>query len=260
MCPHCRAFITDQDKVCPYCNERVGARAVERRGDGSLLGGLIPEARFVTSMILLINIALYVASSMTKDSSAVLEAGAKMSANITRGQQYWRLVTAGFLHGGLFHILMNSWALFDLGAQIEEIFGASRMIVFYFVATIAGFYASTYWSLAPSVGSSAGIFGLIGAMIALGMMHRSALGDAIRSHYMRWAVYGLIMGALPGLHVDNAAHIGGLAGGFGLAWLAGQPGVRVTRERIWQAAAVVCLVLTAWSFYRMFLYFLAITQ
>ena len=61
------------------------------------------------------------------------------------------------------------------------------------------------------MGASAGLFGLIGAMIALGVTHRSAVGDAIRGLYVRWAIYGLLFGLLPGLHVDNAAHIGGLA-------------------------------------------------
>ena len=59
--------------------------------------------------------------------------------------EWWRLVTAGFLHGGLLHILMNSWVLFDLGAQVEEIYGASRMWVIYFVSSVCGFYASAVW-------------------------------------------------------------------------------------------------------------------
>ena len=87
------------------------------------------------------------------------------------------------------------------------------MIVFYFVATVVGFYLSAVWSAGLSVGASAGIFGLIGAMIALGVRHRAhPMGAAIRSLYIRWAMYGLMMGLLPG--IDNAAHIGGLVGGF----------------------------------------------
>jgi rhomboid protease GluP len=62
MCPNCRAFITTHDKVCPYCNERVGPRAVERRDPGAILGGFIPHARFVTMIILTINFGLYLAT------------------------------------------------------------------------------------------------------------------------------------------------------------------------------------------------------
>jgi len=62
MCPQCRAFITTSDKVCPYCNTKVGPRAVEQRDPGPILGGLIPHAQFVTSMILLLNFGLYAAT------------------------------------------------------------------------------------------------------------------------------------------------------------------------------------------------------
>src|SRR5438094_536034 len=59
MCPHCRAFITTKDRTCPYCHESVGARAVDVDAPASVLGGLIPHARFATAMILLINFGLY---------------------------------------------------------------------------------------------------------------------------------------------------------------------------------------------------------
>jgi rhomboid protease GluP len=64
MCPQCRAFITTSDKVCPYCNTQVGPRAVEQRDPGPILGGLIPHAQFVTSMILLLNFGLYAATAL----------------------------------------------------------------------------------------------------------------------------------------------------------------------------------------------------
>src|SRR5262249_40430147 len=212
-------------------------------------------ARFVTVMILLINFGLYAATTLYSmqtmgNGSAVMDIdartlflfGAKFRRAIQMGQ-WWRLVTAGFLHGGLLHILMNSWALMDLGAQVEEIYGSARLLVFYFVATVCGFFASTFWSASLSVGASAGIFGLIGAMIALGVRHNTALGSAIRGLYIRWAIYGLLFGLLPGLQIDNAAHLGGLAGGFGMAYLSGEQGFPgAKREKLWQAIAGICLV------------------
>src|SRR5256885_1060983 len=64
MCPHCRAFITNKDRICPYCNESVGARAIDRRMPGEILGGIIPQNRFVTMIILLINSGLYAAMAV----------------------------------------------------------------------------------------------------------------------------------------------------------------------------------------------------
>jgi rhomboid protease GluP len=267
MCPHCRAFITTGDRVCPYCNEKVGPRAIERREPGAILGGFIPHARFTTIIILLINFGLYIATTVYSmrrgnqnavwgiDSYTLIDFGAKLRGAIFDVHQWWRLVTAGFLHGGLMHILMNSWVLFDLGAQVEEVYGTSRLIVLYFAATICGFYLSTVWNPGVSVGASAGLFGLIGAMIALGVRHRTAMGAAIRGLYVRWAVYGLVFGLLPGFHIDNAAHIGGLAAGFGVAYVTGLPRIAggVT-EKLWQAVAIGCLAITALCFFDMYLW------
>ncbi len=263
MCPQCRAFITTDDRVCPYCHEKVSPRAVDRRDPGTILGGFIPHARYTTIIILLINFGMYAATLALTPSAGEGRAleilGAKNGILILHYHQWWRLVTAGFLHGGLMHILMNSWVLFDLGAQVEEVYGTNRMIVFYFVSTIGGFFASTLWNpLALSVGASAGIFGLIGAMIALGMRHRSALGDHIRGLYTRWAIYGLLFGFLPFFQIDNAAHIGGLAAGFGTAYIAGLPRISGgTTEAVWRVISFVCLGITALCFLQMYLWFAA---
>jgi rhomboid protease GluP len=250
----------------------VGARAIDRRNPSDILGGIIPHARFTTIVILLINFGLFLATALYSmgagngdalwniDVGTLVAFGAKYNAGLAAGQ-WWRLVTAGFLHGGLLHILMNSWVLFDLGAQVEEIYGAARMLVVYFVATVAGFYVSAVWSPAPSVGASAALMGLIGAMIALGVHHRNPLGSSIRATYIRWAIYIILFGLLPGLHVDNAAHIGGLAAGFGIAYLAGSPRLESSwTEKLWRGAAWVCVLLTALSFLKMYLWFAHMAQ
>jgi rhomboid protease GluP len=263
MCPHCRAFITTRDRVCPYCNEEVGPRAAEQRLRGS---GFLHQGNFVTLMILLINTALYAATLLatqgqregfTLDPSGqvLVRFGGKYGPLILLRAEWWRLLTAGFLHGGIFHIAMNSWALMDLGAQVEELFGPYKMVVFYVVTTIAGFVASTWWSpMQLSIGASAGLFGLIGVMIAVGVQSKTILGATIRGMYIRWAVYGLLFGLIPGFRVDNAAHIGGLVSGFAVAWLAGLPSLTPRpSDRLWQVLCGLSLVLTAWCFFQMYL-------
>ena len=269
MCPHCRAFITTKDRVCPYCNEAVAPRAVQREEGVSVLGGAIPHFRFNTSIILLINVGLYLAMAMfssqrgnsqalfNMDPQTLIAFGANYIPALRMGQ-WWRLVTAGFLHGGILHILMNSWVLFDLGAQVEMVYGASRMLVIYFVATVCGFYLSAVGGNVLSVGASAGLMGLIGSMIAFGMQHRSGIGREIKSMYVRWAVYILVLGLLPGLRTDNWAHIGGLAGGFGLAYVAGTPRLAGSpREAFWRIASIAAILLTGLSFLKMYLFLTA---
>ena len=271
MCPNCRAFIDASDRVCPYCEMKLGPRAVERRSP-SPIAGIIPGTQFTAAMILLINVSLYIVTTVfsmklmdgrvTFDIPGQILAafGAKYVPAIAAGE-WWRLITAGFLHGGLFHILMNSWAMYGLAGEVEELYGSARFIVFYFLSTVFGFLASTFWSPALSVGASAGLFGLIGVMIAYGVHHRSSTGAAVRAHYTQWAIYGFVIGLLPGFRVDNAAHLGGLAAGFAIAWIAGPPKLYESwRDTVWKAAAGVCVALTALAFLLMVLRFSELTR
>jgi rhomboid protease GluP len=229
----------------------MGPRAVERRNPGEILGGLIPHARFTTMMILLINTALFIAEYVSPQ-AGINEAGQSVPAVLMQGQ-WWRLITAGFLHGGILHILMNSWVLFDLGAEVEMLYGTSRLIVFYFVSTVTGFSASSHIGGHFSVGSSAGIFGLIGAMLAFGFTDRSSLGMQVKSLYMRWVIYGLVLSFIPG--VDFWAHVGGFSGGFVAGWLASTPRARMMwKEPLLRALAGLSIALTAVAFGMMYLF------
>jgi membrane associated rhomboid family serine protease len=104
--------------------------------------------------------------------------------------------------------------------------------------------------MVPSVGSSAGITGLIGAMLALSIAYRSQIGDQMRNQYLMWIGYIVAIGLIPGIGIDNGAHVGGLAAGFGLAWVAGLP-VRSSRQReaMWRVLAAACVLTTAYCFW-----------
>jgi rhomboid protease GluP len=255
MCPNCRAFITTGDRTCPYCGQQVGPRAIDVRKPGEILGGLIPQAHFTTILILVINFGMFLPSVLAPETagSALFAVGACIGSRVFLDHEYWRLVTAGFLHGGWLHILMNSWVLYDLGAQVEQVYGTPRFLVLYFAGTVGGFYLSALESAHPSVGASAGIMGLIGAMIAFGVANRSSVGKAIRNFYGRWVVYIIAFGLIPGFNVDNWAHIGGLAAGFAIGYAAGTP-VRssASREGMWRALAALCVILTVWSFFQVY--------
>jgi rhomboid protease GluP len=161
MCPNCRAFITTSDKVCPYCAQQVGPRPVDIRQPGAILGGLIPHAYFTTILILLINTCFYAATvwygrRIGSFDAALRAFGEKDGLDIYELHQWWRLVTAGFLHGGILHIAMNSWVFFDLGAQVEQVYGTPRFLAIYFAGTVGGFYFSLVMNPGPSIGASAG--------------------------------------------------------------------------------------------------------
>jgi rhomboid protease GluP len=189
------------------------------------------------------------------DSRTLVMFGAKYNPFLAMGE-WWRLVTAGFLHGGIMHIFSNSIGLFLIGADVEETYGTSRMLVIYFCATVLGFYASAVASNSVSVGASAAVFGLLGAMIADGV--RRGQGISLRSGYVLWAGFNLVFGFVGGMNIDNAAHIGGLAAGFGIGYLAGTPGrLRSPIEYLWKVAAALCVLITALCFLKMYLWFRA---
>jgi len=259
MCPNCRAFITTSDRVCPYCGNQVGPRAIDRRDPGSLIGGLIPARHFTTFLILLINLALFAATCWLSGSfndingRALWVLGAKLGPSIWIDHQYWRLVTAGFLHGGVLHIAFNSYALFVLGSQVEEVFATPRFLVIYFVSTVAGFFLSAVRNQGLSIGASAGIMGLIAAMVAFGHASQSPIGRQIRNQYLGWLALNLVWGFLGSAQIDNYAHIGGFAGGFAVAWFAGTPRLAApAREAAWRYAAGACVLITVWCFWLMY--------
>jgi rhomboid protease GluP len=271
MCPHCRAFITNKDRVCPYCNERVGERAVDKRNPGAILGGLIPHAQFVTTTLLTVNVGMYLLTVvysmrsgnnqalMDIDPNTLISLGATLPRALHLGQ-WWRLVTAGYLHGGLIHILGNMWVLLQVGSQVEELYGSARMFVYYTVATICGYYLSSAIMGHFSVGASAGITGFLGVMIAWGMQRGDAIGEYIKGQYLIWVVYLLASGFMF-TAVDNTAHIGGLVSGFAIAWLTGTPRHENSPiEKVWKIAGLICLLLTAACLLEAFLFFVQYTQ
>lgn len=262
MCPNCRAFITTKDKICPYCDTPVGPRAVDLRGTGELLGGLIPAGQFATVTILTACVGMYLvtmlASAKVGEVNALIRYGAALPEGVFGGQ-WWRLITAGFLHGNLMHIGFNLWALMDVGRHAEEVYGSKRMVVIYIASTVGGFLLSMLRGTMLTVGASAGLFGLIGAMIALGLRHKwSAEASAIKAFYLRWAIYGLLWGLLPFFRVDNAAHIGGLVTGLAVGYVAGTPReFDAAREKVWTVLAAGSVAVTGYAFLRLVLWLTA---
>ncbi len=255
MCPNCRAFITTSDRVCPYCGVQLGPRAVDMRAS-QFAASFVPHANLTSIVILIVNVAFYLAEvaasyKLTKSTQvsgqiAVLF-GAKY-APLIYGGQYWRLLTAGFLHGGFMHIFMNSWSLFILVREVEQFYGTSRLIFAYVFSTFTGFLCSLLWSPGSlSLGASAACFGMIGIMLAMGVRHRAdPLAQAVRAHYGQWFVIGLVLSLIPG--IDIAAHIGGFIGGFLVGWVGGLPGLPNTpRETLWKVLAGLAVAVTVYA-------------
>jgi rhomboid protease GluP len=244
MCPNCRAFITISDRVCPYCGAQLGPRAIDMRGS-DFVSSFLPRANLTAIIILAINLAFFLAElalGMNRD------LGVAYAPFVFRGQ-WWRLLTAGFLHGGWLHIAMNSWSLFILVTEVEQFYGTSRFLVAYIFYTFIGFLMACVFSPRnPVLGASCAAFGLIGVMLAMGLRNRAdPLAQAVRAHYGQWLIFGLLMSLGGGISLSG--HIGGLIGGFIVGLVAGLPGLPGSpRETFWKimAASAVVITLYAW--------------
>jgi rhomboid protease GluP len=161
---------------------------------------------------------------------------------------WWTILSAGWLHGGALHILFNLMWVRQLGPAVEEMYGGARMVIIYTISSAAGFLLSSFlgaYAAIPffsggyyTLGASAPIFGLLGALVHYG---RRGGSSHVRSQAMSYAitifVFGLIM---PG--IDNGAHLGGFIGGY----LAGMWLDPLKRERMDHfVGAAICLIATA---------------
>ena len=207
----------------------------------------------VTVTLVTIQVLVYLAMTLAGGStnSAVLVRFGALVPDLLRAGQWWRLVTPVFVHIGFTHLLINSLTLYFLGLYIEHLFGHWRMVVIYFVSAIVGNLCSAYW-LAGSLaaGASTAIFGLFGAFLMLGESFRDNL--AIRQLSRQFLILVLLnVGTdllVPG--IDLAGHIGGLVGGFLMAYVVGAPKLGpVAPAKRWLSAAmlVVGILVLIWE-------------
>jgi membrane associated rhomboid family serine protease/tetratricopeptide (TPR) repeat protein len=159
------------------------------------------------------------------DLQVLLNLGAAYGPDFRRGE-YWRLVMPIFLHGGWSHILGNSYALFMLGPILERVYGYGRYVTIYIAAGVGGAFLSMTVSRQVSVGASGAIFGIAGAMLVTGFVHRDAVpprwGRAFGLGIIPFIVLVLITG-FSSHGVDNWGHVGGLATGALLAFVIPPP-------------------------------------
>jgi rhomboid protease GluP len=151
----------------------------------------------------------------------VLALGAKDNESIFVRGEYYRFLTAMFLHGGVTHIAFNAFALYSLGFEAERVYGHRPFLAVYLLAGLGGGVASYALNPSPSVGASGAIFGLIGALAVFYYEARAVLGGVARQQ-LGSLIFTLLVNLGLGFSValiDNNAHIGGLVAGAAAGWL-----------------------------------------
>jgi rhomboid protease GluP len=263
MCGSCRALIPVEARKCPECGAAPGRAPT--RGTARILEHMMPSVVSISSIILTVNLAAYGLQLLVwqrlvegglppslRDPAWIITLHA-MGANVpvlVEAGEWWRLITMMFLHGGLVHLLFNSWALLAVGPLVEEVYGSRKMLVLYVFGGLGGSLASYGWrmsSAVPAIGASGAIFALIGVAAVWGYRRGGTLGAGVRAQMMQWALYGLMMGFL--FRADNAAHVGGFVTGALLAAVVPDgDSAHGTAGRLWEAVAWVCGVAIVGSF------------
>jgi len=157
----------------------------------------------------------------------VLESGALVPVLVLQDGQWWRIVTGAFLHGSLLHIGVNMMSLWFLGRFIELALGSWRMLLVYMVSLIAAGLGVVYFSppMVATVGASGAIFGLFGALFAIGLKLGRPGMELVRANIGILAINLIITFTVP--QISWQAHVAGLLAGFALTFVVYFPPRRV---------------------------------
>lgn len=145
--------------------------------------------------------------------------------------QIYRLITSSFSHESIFHFLMNMYALYIIGTQVETYMGKGRYLAVYLFSAITGSLLSCIVNAGWSLGASDAIFGLMGALLYFGYHYRLYLDNALKTQIIPLIILNLVLGfMIP--NIDNAAHIGGLIGGLFISMALGVKNKSNRQDRI----------------------------
>ena len=217
---------------CPECTKSGRQKVV--RGRDLRSGG-----NLVTNALIALNVAIFVAGmgGGLETRNSVIFDGALAGPLVADGEWY-RIVTAGFLHANLIHIGFNCFVLYQLGLLMEPVLGRVRFLLVYFFALLSGSLGVLL--VQPNsftVGASGAVFGMMGAAVAA-MRSRginpfqTSLGGTIMLNL-------LITFAIPGISIGG--HVGGLIGGLLAGWIVTDIGPATTKQPWIPAGAVAVL-------------------
>ena len=251
-CPRCGRMIDGTQSSCVWCGTKrpgVRARLAEfTRAD--------QNGEWLVKAIIAANVVFYILSLLlgrhrgltmnplrflSPDQMSLLVLGATGTVPIVDGR-FWTLISASYLHGGLLHILFNMMALRQIGPWVSTEFGPSRMFIIYTLSGVTGYLASYFAGVSFTIGASASVCGLIGALFFFGKSRGGNYGAAVSREVSGWLISLVIFGLfMPG--INNWAHGGGIVGGILLGKLLGY------RERRPETTgqgllALVCMLVT----------------
>lgn len=188
----------------------------------------------VTTALLALNAAVFVAMGFlgagwfeATDLMPYILYGAN-NGGATTGGEWWRLFTCMFMHFGLMHLVLNMWALFQVGQLVEKLLGRSLYSIAYIGSGLIASLTSVLWhgDKIWSAGASGAVFGIYGVLLGYMLREKHALPRPVYQPLIKstlvFAAYNLVYGLVHPA-IDNSAHIGGFVSGIALGWLMSLP-------------------------------------
>jgi membrane associated rhomboid family serine protease len=227
--------------------------AFPKGADPGFLAALVTQTprAWVTPLLAGLNVAIFLAMTIARvdpwlpDARSLIKWGANYGPLTTAGQP-WRLLASAFLHAGSPHLVINMVLLWQAGFLVERLVGNWAFLIAYLLAALCGSVASLAWNpYVISAGASAAALGVYGVLLGYllrsgGPVPRKVIGRLARTAPV-WIAVSLILGVLmPG--IDLAAHLGGLAAGFGAGLVLSRPLGTRTSERAWLRCFVLSCV------------------
>jgi membrane associated rhomboid family serine protease len=225
---------------------------VERRYARALFTRATPVTYALLAANVFVSVLMIIVSGGPENSQTLIAFGAKTNRLLQSGE-WFRLVTPIFIHAGLLHLLLNSYALWVVGIQVEKLYGSARFLLIYLLSGVGG-VAGSYLGQAllhktvdaPSVGASGAIFGLFGVLAVFGFRYRRETPPAIRRALTAGVLPVIVINLFIGFSIpfiDNSAHIGGLLTGAVLALVV--PYIAPGRERVSKIGLTIIAVCAA---------------
>ena len=273
LCPNCRRLISRDESQCPYCGIKRPSswlknnRLVKGLSDkGSIISIILYTniVYFILSLILFprsSGLALNPLTFLSPSNKSLLLLGSTGTVAILELQRWWSLVSANYLHGGILHILFNMIALRQIGPLVIHEYGSQRMIVIYTLGGVAGFVLSFLAGVRFTIGASAAVCSLIGAILYYGKSRGGIYGRNLYSQIGGWAISIFVFGLIvPG--INNWGHGGGMAAGALLGYILGyneKKRENVRHKLLGSMCVVVTAAILAWGALSSMFYVIALS-
>jgi len=264
-CPRCGRLIGASEACCTWCGAgrpNVWARAIAwtnsgRNGDWQVTAIIAANVVYYLASLLLSSHGEFSGNPLnflSPDQRSLMLLGTTGSVPVLSLGHVWTLISASYLHGGLLHIFFNMMALRQIGPLVSSEFGPNRMFIIYTLSGVSGYLASCFAGVSFTIGASASVCGLIGALFFYGKSRGGTFGAAVSREVSGWLISLVLFGmVMPG--INNWGHGGGVVGGVVLAKLLGyQDRSAETSGQIFLArlCLLVTVLILAWGGYLAF--------